>query len=457
MGPNREGDDGSSYFCPYPPGFGRCLGQTHSHSISIRVEILPQFEREAAGEVEGREIALPAINALPINLVGASEGSHGEEERPDEMLYCLNDEVWHYFHLTDELGDGVDVGRNGQVPCDALGVDGVDDNIADGGLAVFQAATSGLSVGVCDGLNKSAMCNGSEDNVLEGYDTVSEEPLHSINHEGTVGAQCQTGCGGTTAEIQGVKSGFEEEEVKAKLNGQKIEGKKRADLRPKVQRQGKKTPCIQGRTLATRKLSAGFCFVGGLLRARRRPTALYLAKSEWQPWFPPSVADSVAFTVAACRRGLRGGLNNSIAVGFGLFHRWPTNPHRRPIAALCNSAPPLRPCSDLELSIKRHKGMSYRVKSAGSGDSSTSGDRICKCGLIAQMKVSNSEANPRREYYSCPDGKCRWFRWAGPAVKYPVRVGSQNRERDAEESQVGLGSSLLEVECTRLVPSNESS
>ncbi|MED6226729.1 hypothetical protein PIB30_106589, partial [Stylosanthes scabra] len=48
----------------------------------------------------------------------------------------------------------------------------------------------------------------------------------------------------------------DEEEVRAKLSRQKIEGKKRIDLRPKVQRQGKKTPCIQGRTLALRKLSA---------------------------------------------------------------------------------------------------------------------------------------------------------------------------------------------------------
>ncbi|MED6149800.1 hypothetical protein PIB30_066065, partial [Stylosanthes scabra] len=60
--------------------------------------------------------------------------------------------------------------------------------------------------------------------------------------------------------------------------------------------------------------------------------------------------------------------------------------------------------------VSRDKGMSYRAKSAGSGDSTSSGERICKCGLVAQMKVSNSEANPGREYFSCPDGKCRWFR-----------------------------------------------
>ncbi|MED6195277.1 hypothetical protein PIB30_036477 [Stylosanthes scabra] len=95
--------------------------------------------------------------------------------------------------------------------------------------------------------------------------------------------------------------------------------------------------------------------------------------------------------------------------------------------------------------------MSYGVKSAGSGDSSTSGDRICKCGLIAQLKVSNSEANLGREYYSCPEGRCRWFRWAGPSVKCPVKVGAQNREQNAEEYQVGLGSSLLVHERIRKI------
>ncbi|MED6165906.1 hypothetical protein PIB30_104004 [Stylosanthes scabra] len=86
--------------------------------------------------------------------------------------------------------------------------------------------------------------------------------------------------------------------------------------------------------------------------------------------------------------------------------------------------------------------MSYRVRSAGSGDSSTSGERVCKCGLIAHLKVSNSEANPGREYYSCPEGNCRWFKWAGPPVKTPVRVGTQHRELGADESRVGLGHEL---------------
>ncbi|MED6207963.1 hypothetical protein PIB30_040480 [Stylosanthes scabra] len=87
--------------------------------------------------------------------------------------------------------------------------------------------------------------------------------------------------------------------------------------------------------------------------------------------------------------------------------------------------------------------MSHRTRSADSGDSSSNGERICKCGLVAQMNVSNSKANPEREYFSCPDGKYRWFRWAGPPVSCPTRVVGQNRDRDAEDAQLGLRSSLL--------------
>ncbi|MED6149191.1 hypothetical protein PIB30_060109 [Stylosanthes scabra] len=95
--------------------------------------------------------------------------------------------------------------------------------------------------------------------------------------------------------------------------------------------------------------------------------------------------------------------------------------------------------------------MSYRGRSAGSGDSSTNAERVCKCGLIAHLKVSNSEANPRREYYSCPEGNCRWFKWAGPPVKTPVRVGGQHRETAADECQFGMGTSLLVHERIRRI------
>ncbi|MED6160567.1 hypothetical protein PIB30_052622 [Stylosanthes scabra] len=50
----------------------------------------------------------------------------------------------------------------------------------------------------------------------------------------------------------------EEEEIHSKLVRQKkVEGKRRPDFKPKEQRQGKKPPCIHGRSFATRKLMSG--------------------------------------------------------------------------------------------------------------------------------------------------------------------------------------------------------
>ncbi|MED6225706.1 hypothetical protein PIB30_096239, partial [Stylosanthes scabra] len=96
-----------------------------------------------------------------------------------------------------------------------------------------------------------------------------------------------------------------------------------------------------------------------------------------------------------------------------------------------------------------HRGKRHTQESAGSGSFSSSGDRICYCGLQAPIRVSKSEANPGREYYSCPTGRCRWFMWAEPAGNCLGQLGAQTRERDAEESQVGLGSSLLLQERVR--------
>ncbi|MED6152359.1 hypothetical protein PIB30_091249, partial [Stylosanthes scabra] len=75
-----------------------------------------------------------------------------------------------------------------------------------------------------------------------------------------------------------------------------------------------------------------------------------------------------------------------------------------------------------------HRGKQYTQESAGSGSFSSSGDRICYCGLQAPIRVSKSEANPGREYYSCPTRRCRWFMWAEPAGNCSGRLGSQTRE-----------------------------
>jgi hypothetical protein len=39
---------------------------------------------------------------------------------------------------------------------------------------------------------------------------------------------------------------------------------------------------------------------------------------------------------------------------------------------------------------------------------------ICKCRLVADIKVSMSKQNPNRLYYSCKEKKCQWVGWCEP-------------------------------------------
>ncbi|MED6112699.1 hypothetical protein PIB30_063901 [Stylosanthes scabra] len=88
------------------------------------------------------------------------------------------------------------------------------------------------------------------------------------------------------------------------------------------------------------------------------------------------------------------------------------------------------------------RGKRYAHESAGNGNSSTSGEWFCDCGLKAPLKVSKSAANPGREYYSCPARRCKWFLWAGPTLSCSARPGSQIHEQDVKETKFDLDSNL---------------
>ncbi|MED6151077.1 hypothetical protein PIB30_078825, partial [Stylosanthes scabra] len=111
----------------------------------------------------------------------------------------------------------------------------------------------------------------------------------------------------------------------------------------------------------------------------------------------------------------------------------------------------------------RSKDMSSRAKryayeSSGSGNSSTSSECFCHCGLRAPLQVSNSVANPGREYYSCPARRFQYFSWAGPAIHGTTRLGGQIYERNPEEHKVDSNTNLhlhervvkIEANCIRL-------
>ncbi|MED6108431.1 hypothetical protein PIB30_023839 [Stylosanthes scabra] len=123
----------------------------------------------------------------------------------------------------------------------------------------------------------------------------------------------------------------------------------------------------------------------------------------------------------------------------------------------------LRHCRKVNLGIRgilTDQDMSYRGKrnpqdSVGSGNSSSSGDRFCDCGLKAPLQVSRSAANPGREYYTCPAGRCRWFKWAGPPLKCSVRRGYQSVELDAEDSKANSGNNFGLIKRSLSSPQSE--
>ncbi|MED6119810.1 hypothetical protein PIB30_015106 [Stylosanthes scabra] len=98
----------------------------------------------------------------------------------------------------------------------------------------------------------------------------------------------------------------------------------------------------------------------------------------------------------------------------------------------------------------------YTNESSASGNSSTSHERFCHCGMRALLKVSNSVANPGREYYTCPARRCGYFTWAGAGSQGTARIRGQRHEAFPEEHRAGADINLqervakIENECVRL-------
>ncbi|CAK9139623.1 unnamed protein product [Ilex paraguariensis] len=52
-------------------------------------------------------------------------------------------------------------------------------------------------------------------------------------------------------------------------------------------------------------------------------------------------------------------------------------------------------------------------------------NRRCRCGLRAALKVSESEHNPGRLYYNCPDSRCNFFVWLNPSSWFAPQITSE--------------------------------
>lgn len=42
---------------------------------------------------------------------------------------------------------------------------------------------------------------------------------------------------------------------------------------------------------------------------------------------------------------------------------------------------------------------------------------LCNCGMLAELKVSNSDKNPGREFFTCSTRACDFFKWKDDLLK----------------------------------------
>ncbi|MED6140410.1 hypothetical protein PIB30_092908 [Stylosanthes scabra] len=199
-------------------------------------------------------ISVPSFNkkAPEIDGVSTDADSETEEERSDETLYQINRAV-----------------VTGNLPCRG---DEVSGNAVDGITGEIGRIDSGCVSAEKD-VNAEEEIEHSEETlylinnkVVErgriSADLVGRGKEKTLNDEDAVSWEEEILAEATESKRVWGKGGIsfdssDEEEVHARLMDRKLDGKKRADLRPKKQRQLRKPLCIQGRTLATKILRLG--------------------------------------------------------------------------------------------------------------------------------------------------------------------------------------------------------
>ncbi|MED6204866.1 hypothetical protein PIB30_012637 [Stylosanthes scabra] len=278
LGLELVNDSDSSCSLPFPPGFEPVpplVGPDQDvNKLGLRSNF-PICERSGGVIVESAE-------PLNVEVTVSSTGIHSESERSDETLYLINKErcpdllcVLEVNEENDDdisidggISDGLNLTNNANkydadcaghegVPASLPAVPNFDEPGVDGVLGE-QSFSVNLKSGRGDRLycinDKFVDVSRREDSgdsktfdQSSGGDSIEEDSFAEACAAKEV--WCRSGL---------FFNSSDEEEVRSKLCRQKkLEGKKGIDLRPKEQHHVKKTPCIQGRTLATRKLMSG--------------------------------------------------------------------------------------------------------------------------------------------------------------------------------------------------------
>ncbi|MED6207211.1 hypothetical protein PIB30_033716 [Stylosanthes scabra] len=174
LGPNGIGDEGSSRFCPYPPGFEPCSDQTHVHYELARAGISPQPMRDTLITKAERGIVSLVVSISPINLVVGTS----------DMVQVRKKEATKLYTVSMKVDDGVN-----------------HDN-EDKRVAIVQVATSSLGGVVAEGLNKTTLGLCNKGKTSGEIDTLSEETLYCLNYDVASGALHQRGSGVVRVEKQ---------------------------------------------------------------------------------------------------------------------------------------------------------------------------------------------------------------------------------------------------------------
>ncbi|MED6212643.1 hypothetical protein PIB30_085435 [Stylosanthes scabra] len=200
--------------CPYPPGFGPCMGWDHVHHDLLRVQSLPQLERPLPDDAARAVVNLPcATPSLLVAFPGCHSHVQSDELCSGETLYHINDDEWFGEHIdhTELVGDDGGCG-NGM---GALSGDKGDDVHGEktpyhtneevgcvkqswGALCDFGAIPGGDAIGALGGVFSA--CGegvggpiGIVDAGFGSSDSLSVETLYRLNTEVLVGEQISVG------------------------------------------------------------------------------------------------------------------------------------------------------------------------------------------------------------------------------------------------------------------------
>ncbi|MED6159978.1 hypothetical protein PIB30_047214 [Stylosanthes scabra] len=215
----------STNSCPYPPGFELFVVQAHVNRVDTRVPEFPQIECGKHGT--GAAAVVKGDTGLGHSPSGSDDVFHLQDQSRLHSEPAVRSFVGDYEEAVPIV---VVLPTENKMQEDGY----LGYSLVHG---VSVANPSGLPVNGVSAANPRDSLNFNVKDADRGINNSEVDKEDPILHYTDV-----------------VRASGEEEEVLTRLAERKIVGKGRVDLRQKKQKQGRKSPCLEGRTLATRTL-----------------------------------------------------------------------------------------------------------------------------------------------------------------------------------------------------------